>query len=144
MRAHGHFTILVEPQMILASLHGSWNKRCTEDYHRAFQRCADQLAPEPWLGIFDARDWQLLTRDCYPIMSLQFEDSLRKGLSHCVFLVSNPGLSSFVHKQIDYQRPSRDQVAFLQTASVEEALSTIAGWGWELSDAFLQQLDHKL
>ena len=69
MRAHGHFDMWIDHQVLLAHLKGQWNLETRLAYSHKMQELGALFQGQPWAHIVYLDDWELCTPDLEPVIN---------------------------------------------------------------------------
>lgn len=69
MRAHGHFDMWIDNQVLLARLKGQWNEEMATVYSDTMKELATSFNGEKWAHIVYLDDWELGTPEFEPIIN---------------------------------------------------------------------------
>lgn len=68
MKAHGHFDLWLDNNVVLARAKGQWNEEMAQVFSSEFKRISAPLIHKNWAHIVYLDDWELGTPDLEPII----------------------------------------------------------------------------
>ncbi len=60
-RAHGNHQLHWQDDIVIATLHGSWNEEAAAEYGKALRQQVQALQGRPWCRVIDLNDYELHT-----------------------------------------------------------------------------------
>jgi hypothetical protein len=121
MKAHGHFDIWLDNNVVLARLKGQWNEEMATIYADEFKKMASPLLEFDWSHIVYLDDWELGTPEFEPIVIELVSWLIERNLKRTAQVYSPNMLKTFQMDRMvketfgDFQRQvfSNEKEAFL-------------------------------
>ncbi len=116
--AHGAFSIRTEGDVVIATLHGSWNLQGAMAYFQELERVVKGYEMRPWCRVVDYRDYNLHTPE---VTAAQPKLSLWCQMQGCVEQVY-VGCNSVDRKALDFSYADSG-MTYVACDTVEDAVS---------------------
>lgn len=123
VRPHGKYHIVVEDDVLLTAVRGSWNAEGTQLYCDAVREAVTPMK-KPYAHIVDARGWELAVPETADMLSDLLDWRVAHGLACTAYLdLGAPVLRAFAESYVGSVRETVPTDFFAETTKLSEWIS---------------------